>query len=188
MNPRNLVLLAGLLAAGCAGPANPPPPVIPVGALGTNQDSDLAAVNLSSYMFGEPGRLVGNPVATARAAASVEYLADALSASPRWQSISPDVVTQMQQARIELNRTLAIAPGAAPQRVIDGLLGAATAMQANDAPAATTALDPAVFTLGPQQTLNLLARMPFQPTTNIATARLNSQYLRGGNRLCVSCG
>jgi hypothetical protein len=165
MTPRLLVLLACLLPAACATvPRAVPSAYIPPNELGTNQDSDLAAVNLSSYVFAEASRMRGNPVGTARATASVEYLADTLSTDPRWNDISPDIFRQMDQARAELRHTLGIAPGAPPQLVVNGLLGAADAILAGNREAATLALPPSVFTLGPQETLNRLAAMPFQPT------------------------
>jgi hypothetical protein len=187
---RHYILLLACLLAACGETIGPsePTPIIPVGALGTNQDSDFVAVTLSSYIFGLPGRMSGNPVGVARATASVEYLAGALYTNPRWQYISAYIPEQMLQARAELHQTLGIAPGAHPQFVVNGLLGAADAMLVGDAAAATVALNPAVFTLGPQQTINILAQMPFQPIANVATTRLNSYFLTGGNtRDCIVC-
>jgi hypothetical protein len=190
MKRHYFLLLACLLPVSC-GTVSPPPvarTTIPVGAFGTNQDPDFSAVTLSSYIFATPGRMAGNPVGVARATASVEYLAGALYTNPRWQTISSYVPEQMLQARAELHQTLGIAPGSPPQFVVNGLLGAADAIQVGDAAAATVALNPAIFTLGPQQTINVLAQMPFQPIANVATARLNSEFLSGGNRRdCVMC-
>jgi hypothetical protein len=189
MKRHHILLLACLLAA-CGETVRPsePTPVIPVGALGTNQDSDFVAVTLSSYTFATQGRMSGNPVGVARSTASVEYLAGALYTNPRWQYISGYIPEQMLQARAELHQTLGIAPGSPPQFVVNGLLGTADAILVGDAAAATVALNPAIFTLGPQQTINVLAQMPFQPIANVATARLNSEFLSGGNRRdCVIC-
>jgi hypothetical protein len=178
MRIHHLMLLACLLLAACSTTVTyPPAPVIPVGALGTNQDSDTAAVLLSAYTFGDKGRLTGNPIGVAWAAASVEYLAGALPTSPRWQNIAPYIIDQMIQAGAELNQALGVAPGAPAQAVVDGLLNAASALLANDPAAAAAALNPAVFTFGPQQTLNILGNMPFLPITNIATLRLNNEFL-----------
>jgi hypothetical protein len=184
-----LMLLACLLPAACdAVVTYPPPPVIPIGSLGTNQDSDTAAVLLSGYTFGDKARLTGNPIGVARAAASVEYLAAALPTGPRWQIVAPFIIDQMIQGRAELHRALGIAPGAPSQAVVAGLLNAANALLVNNPAAAAEALNPAIFTLGPQQTLNILANMPFLPTVNVATARLNNEFLgRNGNN-CFPCG
>jgi hypothetical protein len=191
MRLHQLLLAACLLPVGCAAiPSGPPAPSIAVGELGSNQDSDTAAITQASYTFADAGRLNNNPVGVARAAASVEYLAGALHSNPRFVDVSPLIGLQMQQARSELRSTLGIAPGANPQLVVNGLLGAADAIAANNAQAATVALNPAIFTLGPQRTIDLLDRLPFQPEANVATSRLNSDFLNGGggNRNCYSCG
>jgi len=184
MTRHHLLLLTCLLSVGCTAITTPsgPRPVIPVGALGTDQDSDFQAVTLSSYTFATQGRMTGNAVGVARAAASVEYLANTLYTNPHWQFVSGYIPGQMQQARAELHQTLGIAPGVPPQLVINGLLGVADAILAQDAAAATVALNPAVFTLGPQQTINILANMPFQPAANVATAHLDSELLGGGRQ------
>jgi hypothetical protein len=180
-----LVLLACLLPASCdTVQTHPWPPYIPPGSLGTNQDPDTAAVLLAAYTFGDKSRLTGNPIGVARAAASVEYLAAALPAVPRWQIINPIVIAQMIQGRTELHQALGIPPGAPPQAVVNGLLGAADALGAGNPVAAGAALNPAIFTLGPQQTLAILANMPFLPTVNIATLRLNNEFLGRSGRGC----
>ena len=190
MNLRLLLLAAALLPVGCAAiSSGPPAPSIAMGELGTNQDSDTAAITQASYTFGDQARLANNPVGVARAAASVEYLAGALRSNPRFADISPLIGIQMQQAQGELRRTLGIAPGANPQLVVNGLLGAADGIAAQNAEATTVALNPAVFTFGPQRTIDLLDRMPFQAEANVATNRLNSEFLNGGgNRMCLTCG
>ena len=184
MKRYRLWLLACLLSAGCSAIYEPPGPRpwIPPGALGTNQDPDFSAVTLSSYTFATRGRMAGNPVGVARSTASVEYLANTLYTNPRWQFVSGFIPPQMQQARAELHQTLGIASGVPPQIVINGLLGVADAILVQDATAATVALNPAVFTLGPQQTINILANMPFQPAANVATAHLDSELLGGGRQ------
>jgi hypothetical protein len=189
MTPRSLVLLACLLPAACATvPRATQAAYIPPNELGTNQDSDLAAVNLSSYVFAEASRLQGNPVGTARATASVEYLADTLPTDPRWNEISPEIFRQMSQARGELRHTLGIAPNAPPQLVVNGLLGAADAILTGNREAASQALPSSVFTLGPQETLNRLAAMPFQTAANIATIRMSAALNGTSGRDCYPCG
>jgi hypothetical protein len=184
-----LLLLACLLPAGCDTIATHPwPPIIPAGSLGTNQDPDTASVQLSAYTFGTKSRLTGNPIGVARAAASVEYLAAALPAVPRWQIIPQFIIDQMIQGRAELHHALGIAPGAPPQAVVNGLLGVADALAVGNPTAAAAALNPAIFTFGPQQTLAILADMPFLPTVNVATSRLNNAFLgRNGNNCVPGC-
>jgi hypothetical protein len=178
MRIHRLVLLACLSLAACnTVVAYPRPPFIPPGALGTNQDPDTAAVLLASYTFGARSRMIGNPIGVARAAAAAEYLAAALPYVPRWQIINPIIIQQMIQGRAELHQALGIAPGAPPQAVVNGLLSAADAFAIGNPMAAAPALNPAIFTLGPQQTLNILANMPFLPTLNVATIRLNNEFL-----------
>jgi hypothetical protein len=182
MKRHYFLLLACLLPISCETPPPVERTIIPFGAFGNNQDPDFSAVTLSSYIFATPGRMAGNPVGVARATASVEYLAGALYTNPRWQYVSGYLPAQMLYAREELHHTLGIAPGAPSQFVVNGLLGAGDAILEGDGAAAAVALNPAIFTLGPQQTINVLANMPFQPMANVATIRLNSELFQGGGR------
>ena len=127
MRPCALIVLAGLLAAGCASIAPPPDTArLPPNAYGLFADNDIGAINLAQWAFADPARTRNDPADAARAAAAVDYLAGELSSSPRWIAMSPITKGQMLQAREEVRRALGVAPGAPSQLVVDGLLGRRT--------------------------------------------------------------
>jgi len=186
MKPTLWLCVAGLALAGCA--AETPLPStsrLPPLAMGSNGDQDIAAINLSSWAFGLPSRTANDPVAGARAAAAVEYLAGELERSPRWDYVSPLTKMQMLSARAEVRRTLGVAPNAPSQPVVDGLIGTANAMAARDPAAAAQALSGPVFTRPPPQTLQVLSHLPYLQMANIATQHASQQaYPEDG---CPTC-
>jgi hypothetical protein len=171
--PRIAAVLLSLLMASCAGIR---PPVdtaqIPPGALGTNEDNDTRAINLSAYVFADTSPTRVNPVDVARAAASVDYLAGQIASSPRYDGVPPLTQQEFVQARQELRTVLGVPQTAPSQRVVDGLLVAANGMLAQNRAEAVSWLAPDVFTLGGDATLARLANLPPLPATNVATSRL----------------
>jgi hypothetical protein len=162
-----------LALTACGGIA---PPVdtaqAPAGAFGSNGDSDIAAINLSSWAFASARNLRNRPIEAARAVAAVDYLAGQLSSSGRWTAISPIVQMQMLQARTQVRATVGIAPDARSQLVVSSLANYAAALTVNgDQAAAAQYLANPAFTLGPQATEAKLENMPFLRETNIATQR-----------------
>lgn len=182
MRITGLALLAGLLVSACTIGYGPTPQ-LPPGTFGVFADNDVGAINFAQWAFASPGRTRDNPVNGARAAAAVEYLAVALQGA-RWISISPIAKLQMQQARDEVRTALGIAPNAPTQVVINGLTGAAGALQGGDVNLARSQLEPPVFTLGPDATLARLSNLPFLRQANIATQRV-AQSLRVSP--CIGC-
>ncbi len=188
MRPRALIVIAALLAAGCAAIVPPPDTArLPPDAYGLFADNDIGAINLAQWAFADPARTRNDPVDAARAAAAVDYLAGQLSTSPRWFAMSPITKGQMLQAREEVRQALGIAPGAPSQLVVDGLLGAANALAAGNRPLALAALRSAAFTWPPDQTLARLSDMPFLPTANVATQRAALQRFPEDNGTCPIC-
>jgi hypothetical protein len=183
-----LLLLAALLPAGCGAIAPPvDTPVVPPWALGTNGDADQAAAGIAGWAFASPGNTAGRPVDAARGVISVEYLAGVLSSSPRYFNVSPLVQQQMLAARFEVRRALGVPASAPSQAVVDGLIGAETALLARDPAALERALTTPVFTLGPQATMQRLANLPPLPETNIATQRAQFQIQAPNDRVCFAC-
>ena len=167
--------------AGC-GLATPPPDtaIAPPGAFGSNGDSDIAALNLSSWAFSSSSNLRNRPVEAARAVAAVDYLGGQLSSSPRWAGLSPIVAGEMLQARQQVRGVLGIAPNAPSQVVVSSLAGYAAALSPNGNPAqAAQYLANPAFTLGPQMTEAKLVNMPFLSETNIATQRASASGENG---------
>jgi hypothetical protein len=68
-----------------------------------------------------------------------------------------------------VRRVLGIASDARPQVVIDALLRAAWKLQAASPTDAALALNAPPFSLPPQQTLQILTKLPFIRSANIAT-------------------
>ena len=178
-----IVAFAGALAlAACTvppGQSQAPQPVadLPQGFFGSWIDPDLGAINETSYVFGSPDILRGNPVAALRAVACVEYLA-VESHSPRWIAVSPLTVMQLDQARDELRRVLGIAPDAPPPLVIDTVLRILHDLQLGNTAGARALIRPPLFRLPPDQTLALLTNLPPLPITHAATQQAELQVMR----------
>ena len=167
------VVASCMAIAGC-GLSTPPPDtaIAPPGAFGSNGDSDIAAINLSSWAFSLSRNLRNRPIEAARAVAAVDYLGGQLSSSPRWIGISPIVQSEMLQARQQVRSAVGIAPNAQSQLVVSSLASyAAVLAQTGDQDQAARYLANPAFTLGPQATVAKLENMPFLSETNIATQR-----------------
>jgi hypothetical protein len=184
MRCRVIAFAAALVLAGCTVPPQgppgaPPPPVaeIPQGFFGNWIDPDLGCVNESSYAFGSPDILHGNPVATLRATICVEYLA-AEANSPRWVSVSPLTKMQLLQARDELRRTLGIAPNAPPPLVTNTLLRLLHDLQVGNMADARAVIAPPLFDMPPDQTLALLTNLPPVPIAHAATQQAELEAMR----------
>jgi hypothetical protein len=179
----SLMCIAACLAVAGCGLQTPPPDTAqaPPGAFGSNGDSDIAALNLSSWAFASARNLRNRPVDAARAVAAVDYLGGALSTGGRWITLSPIVQTQMLQARQQVRATLGIVPNAPSQVVVTSLANyAATLAATGDQAAAGQYLTNPPFTLGVQATEAMLQNMPFLRETNIATQRAAAAAGNGG--------
>ena len=167
---RRSVLLAVLAAAACA--PQPPPPTLPGGAPegAVTTDRITSARQDAAAFFRAPQ--AGQPARAARAIADIEFLAGAVPADPRWQTASANAMTQLVQARNQARNALGIPATAQAQAVIDGLMAAATALDANDRAAVARALPRAVFTAGPDQTVRRLGQPPRIPSASAALAAL----------------
>ena len=182
-----LTLVAVLSLAGC-GLETPRPaePRLPVNAFGSNGDEDIAAMNVSSWAFSVASNTHGNPVEAARALAAVDYLADELYANPRWDGMDPVIKYQMVAARNQTRRQMGVPLDAPTQIVVNGLLGAAFALDRNDPTAAELAVGGPAFSLPPAETLHRLYDLPFMSAANIATQNAASESFPDGEG-CASC-
>jgi hypothetical protein len=177
---RLAIVLACLAIAACA--IRPPPDTasVPPGAFGF-LDNDVAAANQASYAFAVPAHTHNNPVDAARAAAAVDFLAGELSSNPRWVTLSPLTKMKMLQARADVRRVLGIRPDAPSQFVTNGLLQFAWLWTVVDPGTAMQTLATPVFTLPPEQTLQVLNNLPYIQSANIATLDAANQMLPGGD-------
>ena len=170
------VMLPCAVIAACA--IQPPPDTasVPFGAFGT-LDNDVAAANQASWAFAAPARTLNNPVDAARAAAAIDYLAGELSSNPRWIMMSPLTRQEMLRARADVRQVLGIAPDAPSQFVVETLLQFAWLWQSGNWPAAMQTLASQIFTLPPQQTLQVLNNLPYVQSANIASTDAAAQML-----------
>lgn len=177
---RLVTALIVLTVSACTPQPAPDTASVPFGAFGT-LDNDVAAANLAAWAFASPGRTANDPVDAARAAAAVEYLAGELASNPRWISISPLTKQEMAQARLDVRRTLGIAPNAPSQVVVNALLRFAAEWQAGNQAGAMQALAAPGFTLPPDQTLRVLSNMPYIQSANVASIDAAREMLPGGD-------
>ncbi|MBO1079044.1 hypothetical protein [Roseomonas haemaphysalidis] len=155
-----LLLLASL--AACATP--PPPATLPPAASRLDADPVRAAIRGAADAFAYPESLAGRPEAAAIAVAQLEFLAVEVMANRTSLRLSGIVGPALQAARVEVRDYLGIAPGAAPQAVIDALLATPPDLSR-----------PTLFTAGPAETLRRLSAMPRLPQANTGTAIARQQ-------------
>jgi len=162
---RRTVILGALAVAACTSAA--PPPVLPTpgSELRVRDPITVAGQNAGTF-FRSPQP--NQPAAAARAIADIEFLAGALPADQRWASSSSLAQLQLNQARAQARSALGIPRAAPAQGVIDGLMAAATALDANDRAAVARALPRGIFTAGPDQTVRRLSQPPRMPSAAAA--------------------
>lgn len=141
-------------------------------------DPGRQAILNTAAVFAAPSSLAGRPAEAALALAQAEFLAVDLGADARWVSFSPIAATQYADARAEWRAATGIAPGAAPQPVVDGLLAARGALQQGDRSGAERALTAPAFPGGGAATLARLAALPGLPRTAIAASAAQRELLR----------
>jgi hypothetical protein len=139
----------------------------PPAAVGLGDDNN--AIQYSQWAFAVASRTHNLPWEAAKAVASVDYLAGALNMSPRWAGVAPFAKIYMLEARTDVRHVLGIAPNAPSQAVVNTMQQVALSLQAGDQPAAFAALAPPIYTLPPEQTVAILANMPFVRSANLAT-------------------
>jgi len=171
--PFAAALLAVLGAASCS--ADPAADYL----FGIGDPVRGAALN-APRMLGDTAQYAGRPAEAARALVQLEFLADALATSPRYApEVQPTVLFQLRQARAEARGALGIAPDAPPEAVIEGLRGAANALDAGSTARAEAALSARrVFTLGPRATLARLGALPPLPRTREAAGAVAAELDR----------
>ena len=172
----NKLLLASLIAlSACVAPVVPDTARLAPGQLVSYGDPDVTAMNLAQYAFADPSRTYGRPIDAARAAASMEYVAGEFYTSPRWANVSAITKEQLLQGRAEVRAALGVAPGTSSQAVVDRLIAAANAMQAQDRAAAIALLGAPVFTAPGEVVLARLSAMPYLQMANVSTMRAAGQ-------------
>lgn len=128
------------------------------------------AIQYASWAFASPARTRGDPASAARAVAALEYGAGAINTSPRLQFMSPVINDEMLDARQAVRRVLGIPPTAPSQAVVNSMITVSLALGGGNRAEALAALNAPIFTLGPEQTLAVLANLPLVRQANIATS------------------
>ncbi|MCW3474964.1 hypothetical protein [Limobrevibacterium gyesilva] len=180
-----LILLG--LVAGCGSQVTPnqvnlPPDALNYGGIGAG----YSAIDFAAYVFADPARARGRPGAAAGAVASLEYMASDMPGNPRWVIISPLVLDDLVRARAEVRNALGISQAVPAQTVVDGLLASARGLDKRDDAAVRAALQPPVFTWGPDRTVERLANMPYLQIANSATLRASQQQYEHNDH-CFLC-
>ena len=175
-------VVALTLALGLAGCGNLHPFVADTARLPRGWpvviNQDVSAVYQAQYLFALPSRTRDNPIAGARAAADMDYIAGQLNTSPRWSSISATTQMQLLQGREEVRQTLGAAPGVTSQQVVDHLTWAANALETGDQAAAIRLLGPPVFLPGGEAVLTTLANLPYLQMANVSTSRASRELFQ----------
>jgi len=134
-------------------------------------DPTRGAILASSYAFGTPSSLAGDPAAAAVALAQLEYLTVELGFGGAWRDMHPLVSTELRQARAEARAALGFRQEASPQLAVDSLHGAAAALRQGDRATAGTRLAALTGPGGADAALARLADLPPLPRAAAATAR-----------------
>jgi hypothetical protein len=174
-NAFGLAVLLVALAACAPIPASERAPYLPPGVFGVYQDNDIGAINTASWVFASPTNSRGNPAEAARAVVAMEYLPQELAENPRWVGMDASVKYRMALARDEVRQVLGIRPDAPPQLVVNAMLSLFTDLQVDNRPGVMQVLTSGLFMLPPEQTLQVLANLPYLQEANLATSRALSQ-------------
>jgi hypothetical protein len=173
-----IAVLAGSLAACATLPATERTPFLPPGVYGTYLDNATGAINFAAWAFASPANTQGNPVEAARAVVALEYLPGELRENPRWVGMDAAVKLHMGRSRVALREILGIPLTVPPQLVVNTMLAFALDLQTGNQPAAMEVLASPIFTKPPEQTLQVLANLPYIQEANLATQRAESQSFR----------
>ncbi|GGI97788.1 hypothetical protein [Neoroseomonas lacus] len=159
---RSAILLTLLATAACTQPERTtlPEGLGPQGAVSRDPSVAVGQEIVDFFRTPQPNQ----PAAAARAIAELEWLADTLPSNPRYQTASATGLNELAQARSEARTALGIPRAASNQAVINGLAGAARAIEAGNQQALAAALPRNVFTLGPQATVQRLSQPPSVPS------------------------
>ncbi|MBR0663302.1 hypothetical protein GXW71_02930 [Roseomonas hellenica] len=170
-------ILAMLTLAACDEMRRPQAGAAPpAGLVAPSADPVRDAMNLAVDDFIDQGRkLQGNPTRAARAAARLEYVAEA---APGWGPISPSIVIALRGARSEVRSALAADPDASPRLVMQALVAASNALARGDRAAAASALPAPLFRGGGEAALRLLEQPGPLPYAEQATALLVQESAR----------
>jgi hypothetical protein len=174
-----------LCLSGCALETPPPSTgFVPPDAFGYSafgQDPTIATFNEALFAFTHTDMMQNRPAQMALSVASLDAMAGQFSTGGRWMAFDQIAKMQMLQARERVRAILGISETAPSQAVIDQLVTASNALDADNQAAALAALSGGVFTGPATQTLALLTHFPYVPIANHAVMTANQDlYPSGG--------
>ncbi|MFZ6763727.1 hypothetical protein [Pseudoroseomonas sp. WGS1072] len=164
--------LAALLLPACAELRTPPPRTeLPLDLVPAAQDPFRSAVRLAARDFADQAAgLNGRPAETAKAAARLEFLAQAIATDPRYSDFPPGMVMALRGAVAEVRQAIGLSETALPDQAIGALAAAARAIEAGGGSGG--AFPETLFPAGPERTRQRLAEPGPLPEAAIATGRL----------------
>ncbi len=167
MKIRHAWLALGLLVGGCAFFQIVDTARMPASQFPGQNDTPRAALYEAQLAFSGNAPSPATPAQWARVLADVEYLAGALNTDVRYADLDGAAQAQVLEARREVRGFLGVPETAPSQAVVDALLAAS---HATDAQALRTALSAPIFTLGADATLARLQAGPTLVVTPLALA------------------
>jgi hypothetical protein len=176
MRNATVFMILALALGGCATlPPTQRTAYLPPGVFGTYEDNATGAINLAAWAFASPANTRGNPAEAARAIVAMEYLPSELTQNPRWVGMDGLVKRRLGIARDEVRGVLGIRPDAPSQLVVNAMLALFVNLQTGNRAAVMQVLGSPLFTLPPDQTLQILSALPYMQDANLATSRVASQ-------------
>lgn len=182
MNAANVALAGALLLAACAqgGVSPDDTATMPLNAGGGPELNQDEAIGLAGWALKDPANTEGNPARAARALAAEDWLAGQTILYGGFANYAPAAEPSWAALRREARAAIGVAPDARSQEVVNRLLAASDALAAGNTVAAKAQLAAPVFSLGPDRTLQALARLPPLPGREWAFAELGRNVARGG--------
>ena len=166
----SLAAFSCLAFSGCLHRDLPPDTaVMPPGALGTNGDIDIRALDIAAFDFAHA--IKGNPSKAATAVAALDYLGGELNSSPRWIDMDSLTRLEMLDWRKQMRAQLGISATAPAQAVVNTMLGLAQAYQAQDTARVQHLLASPIFTVPPNVVADRLNDIPYNANLNAVTTR-----------------
>lgn len=175
MRRRLLLLLPLAGCAGAGGPVFPTPSSLQTGV----GDPPTAAIGLTAYVFGQPGRVAGIPAAAADAIAQLEWITVILMTDQRFIGMPALVQPNMVAGRNEVRAAFGIAPDYPAADAVAGFDATARALRRGDVTGAGAALATMVGEERVGRALDILAVLPLFPRAAFGTAEAQ----RGQNEM-----
>lgn len=168
----SLALASSLALAACASATDslPSTAVMPPGALHTNGDIDVRALNVAANDFGHWRAMQGDPARAADAVAALDYMGGELNTAPRWVAMPSIFRLNMLRSREAVRAQLGISNEVPSQAVVDTMLGLSNAYRAGDEAQVAKLLASPIFSLPPAQTAQRLGDLPYMAAVANATS------------------